>query len=177
MDCRGLKATGLAPRGTTALLDTVRTQRMMRIRNSVVYRQSRNMRRSDPANLAATSTPASAIDAAVAPGVGEIRDALDRLRPHIVDTPLAWWGGVELPDFVGGETRVAFKLELLQRSGSFKARGAFTWAETWYKPEGELKLDELVSEMMKLVVQQHPGSPPRKPRTAKSRGRPSATVR
>ena len=56
-------------------------------------------------------------------------------------------------------------------------RGAFTWAETWYKPEGELKLDELVSEMMKLVVQQHPGSPPRKPRTAKSRGRPSATVR
>jgi hypothetical protein len=35
-------------------------------------------------------------------------------------------------------------------------RGAFAWAETWYKPEGELTLEELVDEMMSLIVQQVP---------------------
>jgi AcrR family transcriptional regulator len=37
-------------------------------------------------------------------------------------------------------------------------RGAFAWAETWYKPEGELTLEELVDEMMSLIVQQVPAS-------------------
>jgi TetR/AcrR family transcriptional regulator, cholesterol catabolism regulator len=37
-------------------------------------------------------------------------------------------------------------------------RGAFAWAETWYKPEGELKLDELVDEMMRLIVQEVPAT-------------------
>lgn len=35
-------------------------------------------------------------------------------------------------------------------------RGAFAWAETWYRPEGELTLEELVDEMMSLIVQQVP---------------------
>jgi len=43
-------------------------------------------------------------------------------------------------------------------------RGAFAWAETWYNPEGELTLDELVDEMMRLIVQQVPASRSRRKR-------------
>lgn len=43
-------------------------------------------------------------------------------------------------------------------------RGAFAWAETWYQPEGELTLEELVDEMMNLIVQKVPTRPARRKR-------------
>lgn len=59
-----------------------------------------------------------------APSLGDIHAALDRLRPHLVETPVHGWNGLELAAVMGAETCVVAKLELLQRSGSFKARGA-----------------------------------------------------
>lgn len=55
-------------------------------------------------------------------------------------------------------------------------RGAFAWAGTWYNPDGELRLGELVDEMMILIVQQTPASSSRgkRPLTApRSRRRQS----
>jgi len=45
------------------------------------------------------------------------------IRPHVRRTPVV---EVEAADFGLGDCALAFKLELLQRSGSFKTRGAFT---------------------------------------------------
>lgn len=55
------------------------------------------------------------------PGMDDIRDAAERLRGHAVETPL-----LESPllnDKLGG--RLLLKAEVLQRTGSFKFRGAF----------------------------------------------------
>ena len=52
-----------------------------------------------------------------------IRATHELIRPHIRRTPVVEaWGG----DFGLDSTNLIFKLELLQHSGSFKARGAFT---------------------------------------------------
>jgi threonine dehydratase len=55
------------------------------------------------------------------------RAAIERteplIRPHIRRTPVVEADGA---DFALGKIRLSFKLELLQHSGSFKARGAFT---------------------------------------------------
>jgi threonine dehydratase len=59
-----------------------------------------------------------------APGLAQVRAARQSLRAHLVETPVHWWQGLELEGLLGRHTRVAAKLELLQRSGSFKARGA-----------------------------------------------------
>ncbi|WP_146584796.1 threonine/serine dehydratase [Puniceibacterium confluentis] len=48
----------------------------------------------------------------------EISDAADRIRPHIVQTPL-----LDTPALA--DLPVSLKLEQLQHTGSFKARGAF----------------------------------------------------
>src|SRR5256885_17033129 len=45
------------------------------------------------------------------------------IAPHIRRTPVV---EVKGEDFGCGDVRLSFKLELLQHSGSFKARGAFT---------------------------------------------------
>src|SRR5688572_416965 len=45
------------------------------------------------------------------------------VKPYIRETPVIEAGGA---DFGLGSFRVSFKLESLQHSGSFKARGAFT---------------------------------------------------
>jgi threonine dehydratase len=52
-----------------------------------------------------------------------IAEAEGLIRPHIRRTPVM---NVDLSDFGGPALPVALKLELLQHSGSFKARGAFT---------------------------------------------------
>src|SRR5260370_34686072 len=44
------------------------------------------------------------------------------IRPHVRHTPILH---VDLADFGGGPRPLALKLECLQHSGSFKARGAF----------------------------------------------------
>ena len=59
-----------------------------------------------------------------APTLPAIRDALERLQPYIATTPVHRWDGIELVASLGHETKVDAKLELLQASGSFKARGA-----------------------------------------------------
>src|SRR4030095_7646658 len=45
------------------------------------------------------------------------------IKPYIRETPVIEAGGA---DFDLGPSRLSFKLEFLQHSGSFKARGAFT---------------------------------------------------
>lgn len=57
----------------------------------------------------------------VPPGVEDIRRAADRLRGQIVATPLV--ESAVLNERFGG--RILFKAETLQRSGSFKFRGAY----------------------------------------------------
>jgi threonine dehydratase len=56
-----------------------------------------------------------------APGYADIVDAAERLRPHAVRTPLL--ESPALNETAGG--RLLIKPEMLQRTGSFKFRGAF----------------------------------------------------
>ena len=53
-----------------------------------------------------------------------IASARARLGERIVTTPALQWQGVELDRIVGGDTDVFVKLELFQRTGTFKPRGA-----------------------------------------------------
>ncbi len=46
------------------------------------------------------------------------------IAPWITETPVLDWSGVTKDALIGAETRVILKLELLQRTGSFKPRGA-----------------------------------------------------
>jgi len=55
------------------------------------------------------------------PGIADIRHAADRLRGQIVETPLI--ESAVLNERFGA--RILFKAEALQRSGSFKFRGAY----------------------------------------------------
>lgn len=59
-----------------------------------------------------------------APTIVELDQALARLKPYIVATPLVPWPGPELPGLLAKGTDVRIKLELFQVTGSFKARGA-----------------------------------------------------
>jgi threonine dehydratase len=54
----------------------------------------------------------------------EIRAARDELGARVLTTPVHEWEGPQLPELLGPETRVFLKLELFQRTGTFKARGA-----------------------------------------------------
>jgi threonine dehydratase len=60
------------------------------------------------------------------PTIAQIEAALAALQPYLVETPAHAWEGAELSDLMGCDTRVMVKLELLQRTGSFKPRGALT---------------------------------------------------
>ncbi len=63
----------------------------------------------------------------VAPlSLDEIRSAAEQLDERVNATPVVNWRGPELRRLLGDETRVAVKLEHLQHSGTFKARGALT---------------------------------------------------
>jgi threonine dehydratase len=54
----------------------------------------------------------------------EIREAHALVADHVLVTPAITWPGEDLPKRLGLGTTVSAKLELLQRTGSFKARGA-----------------------------------------------------
>jgi threonine dehydratase len=54
----------------------------------------------------------------------EIRAARTQLGDRVVTTPVHQWEGPLLAEMLGPETRVFLKLELLQRTGTFKPRGA-----------------------------------------------------
>ncbi len=59
---------------------------------------------------------------AAGPDIAEIRALAERLEDRIVATPVMRCAGIEAA--IGGDTRVTAKLEFLQRTGTFKARGA-----------------------------------------------------
>jgi threonine dehydratase len=54
----------------------------------------------------------------------EIRAARQQLGDRVVTTPVHEWEGSLRAEMFGPQTRVFLKLELLQRTGTFKARGA-----------------------------------------------------
>ncbi|MEI8241002.1 MAG: threonine/serine dehydratase [Actinomycetota bacterium] len=54
----------------------------------------------------------------------DIRAAQRLIEPYIIRTPSVPWPGEGIDDLLAPATRVSAKLELLQRTGSFKARGA-----------------------------------------------------
>lgn len=62
------------------------------------------------------------------PSLQDIRDTARLLAPHIVRTPLLPWTSPTLARLLGPETQLFLKLELFQVTGTFKARGALTWA-------------------------------------------------
>lgn len=54
----------------------------------------------------------------------EIAATRQQLAAHVLTTPTVTWPGYEVPALLAPGTRITAKLELLQRTGSFKARGA-----------------------------------------------------
>jgi threonine dehydratase len=65
-------------------------------------------------------------DEAAPPTLAEIRAAAERLAGRIVRTPVLDWDGPEIRARLAPGTRLNLKLELFQRTGSFKPRGALT---------------------------------------------------
>ena len=62
------------------------------------------------------------------PSLQDIRDTARLLAPHILRTPLIPWSSPTLARLLGPDTQLHLKLELFQVTGTFKARGALTWA-------------------------------------------------
>lgn len=62
------------------------------------------------------------------PTLADIRATAARIAPHVVCTPVARWLGPTAARLLGPDAAVLLKLELLQATGTFKARGAITTA-------------------------------------------------
>ncbi|MCI4668748.1 MAG: threonine/serine dehydratase [Bacteroidia bacterium] len=60
----------------------------------------------------------------LAPSLDEMEQASKAIAPYITNTPVSQWLGPAKDELLGPKTEVFVKLELLQRGGSFKARGA-----------------------------------------------------
>ncbi len=58
------------------------------------------------------------------PTLDEIRATRQRIDPYIVRTPVWHWSAPEIEALVGPETELHLKLELFQKTGTFKPRGA-----------------------------------------------------
>lgn len=58
------------------------------------------------------------------PTLDEIRATRQRIDPYIVRTPVWRWAAPEIEALVGPETELHLKLELFQKTGTFKPRGA-----------------------------------------------------
>lgn len=58
------------------------------------------------------------------PTLSEAREAAQQIAPFINQTPIHRWQGRLLDERIGADTSVMLKLELFQRAGSFKTRGA-----------------------------------------------------
>ena len=70
------------------------------------------------------------------PNIEEIRALRDRLTAETVRTPVMRCAAIE--DAIGGDTEVLAKLEFLQRTGTFKARGALATLHGLSDQEREL---------------------------------------
>ncbi|MGH6894529.1 MAG: pyridoxal-phosphate dependent enzyme [Dongiaceae bacterium] len=62
------------------------------------------------------------------PEIADIRATQALLAPHLVRTPVVPWQSPTLARVLGDQARIFLKLELFQVTGTFKARGALTWA-------------------------------------------------
>ena len=60
--------------------------------------------------------------------LADIEQTREMIAPHVVRTPVHDWQGGEIETLLAPGTRVNLKLELFQRSGTFKARGAVSKA-------------------------------------------------
>ena len=60
--------------------------------------------------------------------LAEIAETRAMIAPHVIRTPVHDWQGGEIETLLAPGTRVNLKLELFQRSGTFKARGAVSKA-------------------------------------------------
>ena len=60
----------------------------------------------------------------IAPKLDEIRECAKRIGPYIRHTPVFHWSGNTVASRLGDDTEIHLKLELFQRTGTFKARGA-----------------------------------------------------
>ena len=58
------------------------------------------------------------------PSVVQMRAAAKVLASHVMVTPIQSWQGMELEARLGAQTQVFLKLELFQRTGTFKVRAA-----------------------------------------------------
>ena len=58
--------------------------------------------------------------------LGEIRETALAIQPYVRTTPVFSMSGEEVAPPLGAEATVTFKLELLQRTGTFKIRGALS---------------------------------------------------
>ena len=58
------------------------------------------------------------------PTLADIRATADAIAPHVLVTPMVAWSGPTVGRLLGGDAEVFMKLETLQRTGTFKARGA-----------------------------------------------------
>jgi threonine dehydratase len=56
--------------------------------------------------------------------IEDVRAAAAAIAPHVNLTPVTEWRGLEIDALLGSDTKVMLKLELFQRAGTFKARGA-----------------------------------------------------
>lgn len=63
-------------------------------------------------------------DLFVPPTLSEIQDTAKRIFPYVQRTPTTRWSGGLIKSCFGASAEVHVKLELMQRTGSFKARGA-----------------------------------------------------
>lgn len=73
--------------------------------------------------------------AAAIPTQEDFEAAKARIAPYLIETPVATWPGRELFQSVDPKTDVIVKLELFQRGGSFKPRGAMNVALTLSEAE------------------------------------------
>ncbi|HET6620098.1 MAG TPA: hypothetical protein VFG64_09160, partial [Dongiaceae bacterium] len=62
------------------------------------------------------------------PELSDIRATQELLAPHLMRTPMVRWQSTTLARLLGDEAELFLKLELFQKTGTFKARGALTWA-------------------------------------------------
>ena len=58
------------------------------------------------------------------PSVAEMRVAAKTLEPYVLRTAIQPWHGVQLEELLGAQTPLTLKLELFQRTGTFKVRAA-----------------------------------------------------
>jgi len=68
--------------------------------------------------------PETDIAASNAPAIPDIEACRERIAPYVLETPVTYWPGAEAAAHWGARTEVVAKLELMQRTGTFKPRGA-----------------------------------------------------